>query len=73
MNILTSWLLQLYHNVTGLEEGFTYELAVSAFTEEGEGEKSSWEEARTRPKSVPNIMETPVVKVLAAKHRLDLV
>ena len=53
--------------MTGLEEGFTYELAVSAFTEEGEGEKSSWEEARTRPKSVPNIMETPVVKVLAAK------
>lgn len=55
---------KLYHNVTGLEEGFTYELAVSAFTEEGEGEKSSWEEARTRPKSVPNIMETPVVKVV---------
>ena len=54
--------------IVGLVETGTinrlYELAVSAFTDAGEGLKSSWEEARTRPKSVPNIMETPTVKVI---------
>ncbi|KAL5270637.1 hypothetical protein ACHWQZ_G001366 [Mnemiopsis leidyi] len=60
---------RLYQNVTGLEEGSDtertiYEIAVSAFTLAGEGEKSSWEEARTRPKSKPNIMPTPKVNVL---------
>ena len=55
----------LPQNVTGLEEGFTYEFAVSSFTTAGEGGLTSWESMTPRSKSIPNKMDVPTVEIVS--------
>ena len=52
-------------NVTGLAENTEYYFAVSGYTDAGEGEKTEWTLAKTRQKSVPNIMEAPTVVIMS--------
>ena len=52
-------------NVTGLAENQLYFFSVSGFTDAGEGDKTFWTRAKTRQKSVPNIMGPPSVVVIS--------
>eukprot|EP00116_Pleurobrachia_bachei_P003350 sb/3463612/ len=55
---------QLQKNVTGLDEGKEYDFAVSAYTEAGEGDLTSWMGATARGKSIPKQMAQPYVEAL---------